>query len=134
MGGTPLYTDASFQIYAGQKVGLVGPNGAGKTTFFRLIAGELKPDKGSVSIQNDVHIAYFSQDSGEMKGRTALLEVVAGNERIGELAGRLKAHEEALSNPERSGNTSPGPQYAGGGFQQRMEDAYSTGKSAYQAS
>src|SRR3989339_1415064 len=100
MGGTPLYTDASFQIYAGQKVGLVGPNGAGKTTFFRLIAGELKPDKGSVSIQNDVHIAYFSQDSGEMKGRTALLEVVAGNERIGELAGRLKAHEEALSNPE----------------------------------
>jgi len=35
-----------------------------------------------------------------MKGRTALLEVVAGNERIGELAGRLKAHEEALSNPE----------------------------------
>lgn len=99
MGGAPLFSDASFQIYPGEKVGLVGPNGAGKTTLFRLIVGETRPDQGSVSIQGNVHIAYFSQNVGEMRGRSALQEVISGNGPVCELAVRLKAHEEALSDP-----------------------------------
>ena len=39
-GRQVLFVEASFQLNAGEKVGLVGPNGAGKTTVFRLIAGE----------------------------------------------------------------------------------------------
>ncbi len=41
--------DVSFDIPQGEVVGLLGPNGAGKTTIFRLIAGFLHPDKGSIS-------------------------------------------------------------------------------------
>jgi len=67
MSGTPLFTNASFQIFPGEKIGLVGPNGAGKTTLFRIIMGEVQPDAGSVSVQNNVRIAYFSQSVGDMK-------------------------------------------------------------------
>lgn len=100
MGGVPLYTGASFQVYEGEKIGLVGPNGAGKTTFFRMIVGEERPDEGSISIQNNVRVAYFSQNVGEMKGRTALQEVIEGNKRVAELTKKLKEYEEKLCDPE----------------------------------
>jgi ATP-binding cassette, subfamily F, member 3 len=100
MGADTLYSNASFQIYAGEKAGLVGPNGAGKTTLFRMIVGEEYPDSGAISIQGNVRIAYFSQNAGQMKGRTAIEEVIDGNKRVAELATRLKTYEESLSNPE----------------------------------
>jgi ATP-binding cassette subfamily F protein 3 len=100
IGETALYKNAGFQIYEGEKIGLVGPNGAGKTTFFRLIIGEIIPDAGAISIQNNVRIAYFSQDVGEMRGKTALEEVMDGNKRINELSLRLKSYEEKLCYPE----------------------------------
>ncbi len=100
MGGAPLYTGASFQIYEGEKIGLVGPNGAGKTTFFRMIVGEERPDEGAVSIQANTRIAYFSQNVGEMRGKTALQEVIDGNERVSELSKKLKEYEEKLCDPE----------------------------------
>jgi ATP-binding cassette subfamily F protein 3 len=99
MSGGALFTDASFQLFEGEKVGLVGPNGAGKTTIFRIIAGELQPDSGSVSIASNVRIAYFSQTAGEMKGRTALHEVMAANTRVAELARRLESYHERLGDP-----------------------------------
>jgi ATP-binding cassette subfamily F protein 3 len=99
MGGVPLYTDASFQIYPGEKIGLVGPNGAGKTTFFRMIVGDLEPDEGTISIQKNTRIAYFSQNVGDMKGRTAVEEVISGNAEVGEFARRLHQHENRLSDP-----------------------------------
>lgn len=100
MGGEALFTEASFQINAGEKVGLVGPNGAGKTTFFRLIIGEIKPDEGQISCQAQTRIAYFSQNVGEMKGRSALEEVMAGSARVSELGAELKKYEDALCNPD----------------------------------
>ena len=100
MGGVPLYTGASFQIYEGEKIGIIGPNGAGKTTFFRMIMGELQPDKGTITIKKNTRIAYFSQDVGEMKGRTALEEVIAGNEDVKILTARLREYEEKLCDPE----------------------------------
>lgn len=98
-GGAPLIDNASFQINPGEKIGLVGPNGAGKTTFFRMIVGEERPDEGAVSIQNGVRLSYFSQKTGEMRGRSALAEVMHGNQRVSELAVRLADYEEKLCNP-----------------------------------
>lgn len=49
-GEEPLFEDLHFTMGAGQKVGLVGPNGSGKTTLLRLLAGELPPHAGSVSL------------------------------------------------------------------------------------
>ena len=100
MGGVPLFTGAGFQIHAGEKVGLIGPNGAGKTTIYRMIIGELRPDEGYISIKNNTTIAYFSQSVGEMHDRSAIQEVMASNEKLGELAKRLKSYEEQLCDPQ----------------------------------
>ena len=44
--------DISFDVKEGEVVGLLGPNGAGKTTLLRIIAGIMKPNKGSIKIDN----------------------------------------------------------------------------------
>jgi len=99
-GGESLYTKASFQINPGEKVGLVGPNGAGKTTLFRMIIGEDKPDEGQISFGDGLRMAYFSQNVGEMAGRTALEEVVEGDASISEMKKQLRQFEEKLCDPE----------------------------------
>lgn len=99
VGGVTLFEGANFQIYEGEKIGLVGANGTGKTTLFRLLVGEVKPDEGSISIQNNIRTAYFSQSVDEMAGRSALEEVVSGNERIKELSEKLHAYHSKLEDP-----------------------------------
>ena len=48
--GRLLLNDVNFRVGDGAKVALIGPNGSGKTTLIRMICGDIKPDKGSVSI------------------------------------------------------------------------------------
>ncbi|MER9477647.1 ATP-binding cassette domain-containing protein, partial [Mesorhizobium sp. M0520] len=71
-----VFIEASAALQKGEKVGLVGPNGAGKTTLFRMINGEEQPDEGQVSVDRGVTIGYFSQDVGDMSGRSAVAEVM----------------------------------------------------------
>jgi ATPase subunit of ABC transporter with duplicated ATPase domains len=97
-----LFVEASAAIYRGEKVGLVGPNGAGKSTIFRMIMKEESPDEGQVSVDRGVTIGYFSQDVGEMAGRPAVAEVMAGAGEVSEVAQELKQLEEALADPERA--------------------------------
>ncbi len=78
-------------LYKGEKVGLVGPNGAGKSTIFRLIMGEESADDGQVSIDRGVTIGYFSQDVGEMAGRSAVAETMDGAGAVSEVADRAAA-------------------------------------------
>jgi len=99
-GGETLFSKASFQINPGEKVGLVGPNGAGKTTLFRLIIGEDRLDEGQISKSDRWRIAYFSQNVGEMKGKTALEEVVEADAEITEMKSKLREYEEKLCDPE----------------------------------
>lgn len=98
-GGKPLYLDANFQINPGEKVGIVGPNGAGKTTLFRLLVKEESPDEGQVSIPNRITIGYFSQDVGEMKGRSVLQETLLGVAVVAELAQKISEAEAQMSEP-----------------------------------
>lgn len=101
-GQRVLYEDASFLVRPGDRIGLVGPNGAGKSTIFRLIVGEEAPDSGSISVLPNVIVGYFSQDVGEMKGRSALQEVMAGAGRVSELAEKLAQIEAELASGEAS--------------------------------
>ncbi len=94
-----LFKNASFQINAGEKIGLVGPNGAGKTTIFRIIADEEGYDEGTVSRPNKLVIGYFSQNIEEMKGRSALDEVKSAAGKAIEIQTRLQLLEAKLSEP-----------------------------------
>lgn len=96
-GSKVLYKGASLQVKPGEKIGLVGPNGAGKTSVFRIIMKEMGIDSGTVTIPEKWVIGYFSQDVGEMKGRSALEEVLAGAGKISTLAAELKRLEEKLT-------------------------------------
>ena len=96
-----LYIEASAALNRGEKIGLVGPNGAGKTTLFRMITGEEQPDEGQISTEKGVTIGYFDQDVGEMSGRSAVEEVMAGAGPVSEIAAELHALEAAMVDPDR---------------------------------
>jgi ATP-binding cassette subfamily F protein 3 len=95
-GEQVLYRNASFQVRPGDKVGLVGPNGAGKSTVFRIINGEEGSDGGTVTFSDKLVLGYFSQDVAEMKGRSAVEEVIAGVGRVSELARLIEECERKL--------------------------------------
>ena len=98
-----LFIEASAALNRGEKVGLVGPNGAGKTTLFRMITGQEQPDEGQVAVDRGVTIGYFSQDVGEMSGRSAVAEVMDGAGPVSAVAAELKELEAAMarSGPRR---------------------------------
>ena len=95
-GSQVLFRDARFQILPGARMGLVGPNGAGKSTIFRLITGEEEADKGEISCSKKTVIGYFSQDVGEMSGRSALAEVMSSAEEVVKLGIEIKEMEAAM--------------------------------------
>src|SRR3569832_2923130 len=96
-----LFIEASAALLKGEKIGLVGPNGSGKTTLFRMITGQELPDEGQVSVDRGVTIGYFSQDVGEMSGRSAVSEVMDGAGPVAAEAGELKQLEAAMADPAR---------------------------------
>ena len=57
-----LFSDVSFTIHKGRKVGLIGANGAGKTSLFKLITGELEADTGALDFPQNMEISYLEQE------------------------------------------------------------------------
>ncbi|TKB28514.1 ABC-F family ATP-binding cassette domain-containing protein [Desulfopila sp. IMCC35006] len=98
-GAQVLFQNASLQILPGTKSGLVGANGAGKTTVFRLITGEEEADKGDISCAKKTVIGYFSQDVGEMAGRSVIAEVMSAAGDIVELGTKISAMEAEMAEP-----------------------------------
>ncbi len=97
-----VFIEASAALNKGEKIGLVGPNGAGKTTLFRLITGREQPDEGQVNTDRGVTIGYFSQDVGDMAGRSAVAEVMDGAGPVSTVAAELAELEAAMADPERA--------------------------------
>ena len=97
-----IFVEASAALQRGEKVGLVGPNGAGKTTLFRMITGQEQPDEGQVVADRRITIGYFSQDVGEMFGRSAVLEVMDGAGPVSAVAEELKELEADMADPDRA--------------------------------
>ncbi|WP_404864064.1 ABC-F family ATP-binding cassette domain-containing protein [Georhizobium sp. MAB10] len=97
-----VFIEASAALQRGDKIGLVGPNGAGKTTLFRMITGEELPDEGQVSVDKGVTVGYFSQDVGDMAGRSAVVEVIDGVGPVSALAAEMAELEAAMADPDRA--------------------------------
>lgn len=60
-GGTPLFSNITFNINENDKIALMGKNGAGKSTLLKIIAGENKPTSGAVSAPKGYVVAYLPQ-------------------------------------------------------------------------
>lgn len=65
-----LFSDATFDVYEGERIGFVGVNGSGKTTLFRLLKGELIPDAGNIHIAGGVRIGFMEQFACKDSKRT----------------------------------------------------------------
>ena len=61
--GRPIFEGATAGIPTGHKVGLVGRNGAGKTTLLKIIAGDLAPDTGSITVARSARIGHVAQEA-----------------------------------------------------------------------
>jgi ATPase subunit of ABC transporter with duplicated ATPase domains len=96
-----LFMDASMAVYKGDRVGLVGPNGSGKSTIFRLIMKHEEADGGQVHVDRNVTIGHFSQEVGEMAGRSVLAETLAGAGEVSECGAELHELEHAMADPAR---------------------------------
>ena len=60
-GSTPLLTDASFSIFARDRVCLIGRNGSGKSTLMKIAAGKVEPDSGEIIRQPSANARYLEQ-------------------------------------------------------------------------
>src|ERR1700760_4118915 len=90
-GDRLLIDDLTFNLPPGGIVGVIGPNGAGKTTLFRMITGQEKPDKGSITVGETVHLGYVDQSRDDLDGKkTVWEEISGGNEQI--LLGRREVN------------------------------------------
>ena len=86
--GTPLFQNATLQIFASQRIGLVGKNGCGKSTLFRLIRGEIRPDGGEIAFQQGKTLAFVEQEIANSE-RPALEFVLDGDTELRQLEGAL---------------------------------------------
>ena len=88
-GAQPLFREISLTVNDGDRLALIGPNGAGKSTLLKILAGDIDPDTGEVSLRKRARVSYIAQESAFPAGATvrAVLEsaleraAVPGNER-----------------------------------------------------
>ena len=72
--GEPLFSDITFRLGNGNRVGLIGKNGAGKSTLLKVISGEIEATSGQIAKEKEVNIGFLKQDIDFEFGRTVLEE------------------------------------------------------------
>ena len=76
--GRTLFSQVSFHINRGEKIGLIGPNGAGKSTLFSLLLQESTPDDGRVMMERGITFGFLPQESAPIDDVT-VLELATGH-------------------------------------------------------
>src|SRR6266404_5162368 len=69
-GARPLFENLPLSISDGDRIGLIGPNGSGKSTLLGILAGQIPPDSGTVSIRKLATVAYVAQQDDLPAGVT----------------------------------------------------------------
>jgi ATP-binding cassette ChvD family protein len=81
-GDQLLIDNLTFKLPPGGIVGVIGPNGAGKTTLFRMITGQEKPDKGTITVGESVHLGYVDQSRDSLDGKKTVWEEISGGNEL----------------------------------------------------
>ena len=81
-GDKELYKDVNLKFTKGNCYGIIGANGAGKTTFLKILAGDIAPNTGSVSITEKERMSVLRQDHFRYDEETVLDVVIMGHERL----------------------------------------------------
>jgi ATP-binding cassette ChvD family protein len=81
-GDRMLIDNLTFKLPPGGIVGVIGPNGAGKTTLFRMITGQEKPDQGTITIGETVHLGYVDQSRDALDGKKTVWEEISGGNEL----------------------------------------------------
>ncbi len=103
-GTNTVLAAVSWELHAGQKVGMVGPNGAGKSTLLRIIAGEIRPDAGFVYRHKEARIGYLAQEPALDPAHTVWQEVLSGASDLARVEGELRRLEGRMAAPEVYGD------------------------------
>ena len=81
-GDRVLIDDLTFKLPPGGIVGVIGANGAGKTTLFRMITGQEKPDQGTITVGESVHLGYVDQSRDDLDGKKNVWEEISGGNEL----------------------------------------------------
>ena len=84
-GDKELFKDVNLKFTKGNCYGIIGANGAGKSTFLKILAGDIEPNTGSVSITEKERMSVLRQDHFKYEEDTVLNVVIMGHERLYEI-------------------------------------------------
>jgi len=73
-GDNVVIRDLSFDVYRGDKVGIIGRNGSGKSTLLKTLVGQLAPVKGEIRLGHQVDVAYFDQELSDLNPEQSVLD------------------------------------------------------------
>lgn len=81
-GDKKLFEDVHLKFTPGNCYGVIGANGAGKSTFLKILAGEMEPQTGNVSIKPGQRIAMLKQDHFAYEEYPVIETVLMGHEKL----------------------------------------------------
>ncbi|MFO0635675.1 MAG: ABC-F family ATP-binding cassette domain-containing protein [Nannocystaceae bacterium] len=104
-GDHVVLRDVAVRVARGDRIAILGVNGAGKTTLLKLLAGELRPDGGEITLGHKTKLGYYAQHHADtLDPRRTVLETVAqggelSNTRVRTLLGAFLFHDEDVDKP-----------------------------------
>ncbi|NNJ88617.1 MAG: energy-dependent translational throttle protein EttA [Eudoraea sp.] len=99
-----LYDDLNFNLPQAGIVGIIGPNGAGKTTIFKMIMGEISPDKGQFKVGETAKLAYVDQSHSNIDPNKTIWENFSDGQELVMMGGRQVNSRAYLSRFNFSGS------------------------------
>jgi len=98
-GAKPLFENVSVTFGNGNRYGLIGANGCGKSTLMKILAGQLEPSAGNVSVDPNARVGHLSQDQFAYEEYRVLDAVIMGYQRLWEV---MQERNRLYSLPEMS--------------------------------
>lgn len=75
-GNKKILNNISFNLYKGERVGIIGKNGIGKSTLLKIIVDKLKKDSGEVDFGSRVKMGYYDQDHQDLTDENTILQEI----------------------------------------------------------